>query len=131
VGLPIETIRSRIPVSGPNAIFGAFVGEQLVGMAGFSVYDRVKSSHKGIMWGIYVQPNRRGQSLGRKLVQHVIEQASRHVIILEAAVGLSNDKARRTYHALGFKPYGVERKALRVGDTFYDEELLLIDFSPA
>jgi GNAT superfamily N-acetyltransferase len=129
VALPLDTIRSRIPASGPNAIFGAFAGEHLVGMAGFAVYDRVKASHKGIMWGVYVQADWRGHGLGRKLVQHVIEQASRHVLILEAAVGLTNDSARRTYHALGFKPYGIERKALRVGDAFYDEELLYIEFS--
>jgi hypothetical protein len=49
------------------------------------------------------------------------------VIILEAAVGLANESARRTYHGLGFNAYGVERKALRVGDVFYDEELLLIE----
>ncbi|MGO4387070.1 N-acetyltransferase family protein [Microvirga sp. 2YAF29] len=129
VDLPLETIRSRIPVAGQNAIFGAFVGERLVGMAGFAVHNRVKASHKGVMWGVYVHADWRGYGLGRKLVQHVIEQASRHVIILEAAVGLNNDSARRTYHALGFKPYGIEPKALRVGDTFYDEELLSIEFS--
>ncbi|WP_457091677.1 N-acetyltransferase family protein [Microvirga sp. P5_D2] len=129
--LPLDTIRSRIPTSGPNAIFGAFAGGQLVGMAGFAVYDRIKVSHKGLMWGVYVQPDQRGHGLGRKLVQSVIEQASRHVIMLEAAVGLNNDSARRTYHALGFKPYGIERKALKVGDAFYDEELLYLDFSDA
>ncbi len=129
VDLPLDMIRSRIPAAGPNAVFGAFAGEKLVGMAGFAAYDRVKASHKGVMWGVYVQADRRGHGLGRKLVQHVIEQASRHVIILEAAVGLDNDSARRTYHALGFKPYGIERKALRVGDAFYDEELLYIEFA--
>jgi RimJ/RimL family protein N-acetyltransferase len=126
--LPLETIRSRIPSSGPNAIFGAFAGERLVGMAGFAVYDRLKASHKGVMWGVYVQADWRGQGLGRRLVQHVIEHASQHAIMLEAAVGLTNESARRTYHALGFKPYGIERKALRVGRIFYDEELLFIDF---
>jgi RimJ/RimL family protein N-acetyltransferase len=50
------------------------------------------------------------------------------VIVLEAAVGLANESARRTYHSLGFRPYGIERKALRIGDVFYDEELLFIDF---
>lgn len=126
--LSLDTIRDRIPTSGPNAIFGAFAGERLVGMAGFVVYDRRKASHKGLMWGVYVQAEWRGRGLGKKLVQRVIEQASQHVIILEAAVGLANESARRTYHALGFKPYGIERKALRVGDVFYDEELLFIDF---
>jgi RimJ/RimL family protein N-acetyltransferase len=127
----LDTVRACIPVSGPNAIFGAFAGDRLVGMAGFAVYDRKKASHKGVMWGVYVQAEWRGHGLGRELVQRVIERASQHVIILEAAVGLTNDSARRTYHALGFKPYGIERKALRVGDVFYDEELLFIEFENA
>ncbi len=127
--LSLDTIRSRIPTSGPNSIFGAFAGERLVGMAGFVMYERKKASHKGLMWGVYVQTEWRGHGLGRRLVQRVIEQASRHVIVLEAAVGLANTSARRTYHALGFKPYGIERKAIRVGDVFYDEELLFMDFA--
>lgn len=126
--LSLETIRARIPVLGPNAIFGAFAGESLVGMAGFAVYDRKKASHKGLMWGVYVQAQWRGRGLGKQLVQRVIAHAAQHVIVLEAAVGLTNESARRTYHALGFKPYGIERKVLRVGDVFYDEELLFIEF---
>jgi len=126
--LPLETVRARIPASGPNAIFGAFAEDRLVGMAGFAVYDRQKASHKGLMWGVYVQADWRGQGLGRRLVRQVIDHASRYVIMLEAAVGVTNESARRTYHALGFKPYGVERKALRVGGVFYDEELLFIEF---
>jgi RimJ/RimL family protein N-acetyltransferase len=47
--------------------------------------------------------------------------------MLEAAVVLTNESTRRTYHGLGFRPYGIERKAIRVGDTFYDEELLYLD----
>ena len=74
--LSLETIQARIPTSGPNAIFGAFAGSRLVGMAGFAVYDRVKASHKGVMWGVYVQPEWRSQGLGKRLVQRVIEQAS-------------------------------------------------------
>ncbi|HEU6441879.1 MAG TPA: GNAT family N-acetyltransferase [Microvirga sp.] len=129
--LPLEAIRERIAASGPSAIFGAFAGDRLVGMAGFAVYDRAKAAHKGVMWGVYVQSEQRGQGLGKRLVQRVIDHASRHVIVLEAAVGMTNGSARRTYHALGFKPYGIERKALRVGGVFYDEELLFIDFQPS
>lgn len=35
--LALETIEARIPSSGPNAIFGAFADQALVGMAGFVV----------------------------------------------------------------------------------------------
>jgi ribosomal protein S18 acetylase RimI-like enzyme len=124
--LPLETIRTRLSAS-PNVVFGAFAEHALIGMAGFSVHDRVKARHKGVLWGVYVKAEWRGHHIAKRLVQHVIDHASRHVIMLEAAVGLTNDGARRTYHGLGFKPYGIERKALRVGDTFYDEELLYLD----
>ena len=128
VSLPLETVRDRIPSSGPNAIFGAFAEGHLVGMAGFAVHDRVKSRHKGVMWGVYVKPEWRGQRVGQALVRQVIDHAARQVIVLEAAVTLTNESARRTYHGLGFKPYGIERKAIRVGDRFYDEELLFLEF---
>ncbi len=128
VGTPLETIQQRLSPSGPNAVFGAFADDVLIGVAGFVVNDRIKTRHKGIMWGVYVKPEWRGHRVGKALVQHVIERASRHVMILEATVGLANENARRTYHALGFKPYGIARRALRVGDRFYDEELLALDF---
>jgi len=124
--LPLETIRARLSAS-PNVVFGAFGDHALIDMAGFAVYDRVKARHKGVLWGVYVKAGWRGHHVGKRLVQRVIDHASRHVIMLEAAVGLANDGARRTYHGLGFKPYGIQRKALKVGDTFYDEELLCLD----
>jgi ribosomal protein S18 acetylase RimI-like enzyme len=126
VSIPLETMRARLSAS-PNVVFGAFSDHALIGMAGFAVYDRIKARHKGVLWGVYVKAEWRGHHVGKRLVQHVINHASRHVIMLEAAVGLANEGARRTYHGLGFKPYGIQRKALRVGDTFYDEELLSLD----
>jgi RimJ/RimL family protein N-acetyltransferase len=123
----VETFQTRLSSSGPNAVFGAFAGRNLVGMAGFAVYERMKASHKGVMWGVFVKPEWRGQGISKALVQRVIDHAARHVIMLEAAVGLTNESARRTYHGLGFKPYGIERKALRIGDRFIDEELLCMD----
>jgi RimJ/RimL family protein N-acetyltransferase len=126
--LSLETIRARLSAS-PNVVFGAFADHGLIGMAGFAVYDRVKARHKGLLWGVYVKAEWRGHQVGKRLVQRVIDHASHHVMMLEAAVGLTNDGARRTYHGLGFKPYGIQRKALRVGDMFYDEELLYLDLS--
>lgn len=126
LSLPIETIRMRLS-SSPNAVLGAFAGDTLIGMAGFAVYDRRKASHKGLLWGVFGKPEWRGHRVAKSLVQGVIDHASRHVIMLEASVGLMNDSARHTYHALGFQPYGIERKALRIGDAFYDEELLYLD----
>ncbi|QFU15657.1 GNAT family N-acetyltransferase [Microvirga thermotolerans] len=130
-GQTLDGIRARIGGHSANRIFGAWSSGRLVGMAGFAARERLKSRHKGIMWGVYVRPDWRGRGLGEALVRQVIDHAALHVVVLEAAVGLHNESARRTYHKLGFRPYGIERKALRVGNVFYDEELLFIDFSDA
>ena len=124
--LSLETIQTRLSAH-PNVVFGAFADHAFIGMAGFAIHDRVKARHKGVLWGVYVKAEWRGHHVGKRLVQSVIDHACRHVIMLEATVGLANDGARSTYHGLGFKPYGIQRKALRVGDTFYDEELLYLD----
>ena len=106
---------------------GPFPNLPSCGGAGFPPHAGVRARHKGVLWGVYVKAEWRGHHVGKRLVQSVIEHACRHVIMLEATVGLANDGARSTYHGLGFKPYGIQRKALRVGDTFYDEELLYLD----
>ena len=38
------------------------------------------------------------------------------------SVATSQDAARKLYGALGFEPYGCEKRALKVGDAYVDEE---------
>ncbi len=111
-----------------SAVFGAFAGGELVGMAGFARAERAKERHKGTMWGVYLRPGARGSGLAEALVRAVITHAKDHVRVLQAGVGVENPAARRTYHRLGFVPYGIERKALCVAGRFIDEELLMIEF---
>lgn len=127
----LEIFRARIPNDGASVILGAFAGNTLVGMAGFLASERVKTRHKGTLWGVYVQPDWRSRGLGKQLVGHVIAHAARHVLLLQAVVVTTNESARRMYHRLGFVPYGIERNALRIDSTFYDEELLVLEFSSA
>ncbi|MFC7552455.1 GNAT family N-acetyltransferase [Pseudoroseomonas wenyumeiae] len=76
------------------------------------------------MWAVYVEENQRGQHLGERLVQAVIDHARRHARVLQCAVATENHHARNIYLRLGFRHYGIERRALRVGGRFLDEDLL-------
>ncbi len=60
------------------AVFGAFSGGALVGIAGFLPKQRQKEAHKGLLVGMYVQPGARAAGLGRRLVEAVIEFARQH-----------------------------------------------------
>jgi RimJ/RimL family protein N-acetyltransferase len=125
--LSMDSLGSHVVSDGPSVIFGALAGAQLVGVAGFAANQRLKRRHKGTLWGVFLMPEWRGRGLGDRLVGRVIEHATAHVLILQAGVTMTNQRARQVYARLGFVPYGVERQALLIDGTFYDDELLALD----
>jgi ribosomal protein S18 acetylase RimI-like enzyme len=117
-----------IPATPPAAAFGGFVADRLVGSAGLFVQDRPKLRHKGRVVGVYVQPAHRGSGLGRALLDAVIQAArDAGLVLLELSVTRGNDPAQRLYESLGFRAYGLERRALRVRDAWYDDVLMALD----
>lgn len=126
----LEITAKRLDGGPLNCVFGAFAGDDLVGMAGFIVPDRSpKSRHKGRLVGVHVAPAHRGHGLGRALVTAVIDHARAYVVLLQAGVGVTNMPALRLYESLGFRRYGLEEKALRVDGVFVDEALIVLDFA--
>lgn len=125
-----EALAERLGAGPTNCLFGAFSGPDLVGTAGFVIPNpSAKSRHKGLLVGVYVSPEHRGRATGLALVRTVIEHAKAHVVLLQAAVGADNAPARRLYDGLGFRQYGLETRALRVGGSYVDEALLVLDLS--
>ncbi len=118
-----------IATAAPGAIFGAFEGGAMVGMAGLMVPGTEKQRHKGVLWGVYVQPAFRGRAISRALVEAVIELARPSLAILQTSVVVGNDVARNTYVSCGFAVTGLEPKALLVNGVFLDEQHLALDFT--
>lgn len=112
---------------GELAVFGAFVGGELAGMAGFAREAKAKMRHKALLWGVYVKPGRHGLGLGRALVEAVIAHARGRVALLQACVSTTNESARRTYFGLGFKSWGVERRALLVDGQWCDDDHIVLE----
>jgi len=48
-------------------------------------------------------------------------------LLLQLTVTAGNARAQDLYKRMGFRLYGTERRALRLGDRFYDEELMALD----
>jgi RimJ/RimL family protein N-acetyltransferase len=110
-----------------NMVFGGWVARSpLVGVAGLRVQSAVKLRHKGVLWGMYVRPEARGTGLAAALVERVVEHARTLVEEICLTVVTSNAAACRLYSAVGFKEYGVERRALKVGTEYYDEMLMAL-----
>jgi ribosomal protein S18 acetylase RimI-like enzyme len=118
---PLAFFEQRL---GNSAVFGAFRGPELLGIAGFRVQPGPKHAHKGLLWGMYVRPTARRTGTGRKLVEAVIEHARGRVELLQLTVISDNQPARRLYASLGFEEYGIERRAAKYRGMYHDDVLM-------
>ncbi len=110
-------------------IFGAFVNDKLVGSAGFYTLNMLKQKHKGVLFGMYITPQHRGKGIANTLVETVILHAQSRVMQLHATCVTSNTSAIELYQKHGFKIYGTEPRALKIGNHFYDEHLMILNMN--
>jgi RimJ/RimL family protein N-acetyltransferase len=125
-----EDLRTRY-TGRDSVILGAF-GPELVGLAGCFRMEGRKSAHKALIWGMYVAPEARGHGTGRALLDAAIAQARAWPGLeqVHLAVMTANAPARTLYLAAGFEVFGLERRALRVGDRYVDEEHMVLHLRP-
>ena|ERR1039457_7139507 len=131
VALPLTEFAARLrpPHRPHNGIIGALVDDgRLAGVLGFAREYRVKRPHVALIWGMYVSPEFRGQGFGAALVDEAIAHARRLGIVRQIvlAVTASNVTAVSLYHSRGFERFGLERDALCVDGTYYDEEHMVL-----
>lgn len=106
-------------------LFGALTDDGgLIGIAGVRREALVQLAHKAVLWGVFVAPAYRGNGLARRLIDAALTHASRDwgVEQVNLCVNTENEPAKALYASLGFETFGVERRAMRVGDRFYDEQ---------
>jgi ribosomal protein S18 acetylase RimI-like enzyme len=107
-----------------SAVFAAFRGADLLGVAGFHVQPGPKHAHKGTLWGMYVRPRARGVGIGAVLIDAVIEHARQHVEQIQLTVISENMAARRLYERFGFREYGFEKEAAKYRGRYHDDVLM-------
>ena len=109
-------------------VMGAFQDGKLVGTAGFSIQQGQKNAHKGRLWGMYVRSSSRKLGVGRLLLCAVLDVARESVELIQLSVVTERRPARRLYDSAGFVEFGVELKAAKHGDKYYDEAHMALDF---
>ena len=124
---PLEWVAARLE---EGSVFGAFRGESLDGVAGFRPLEGARARHKGVLWGMYVRPRARGAGMGRALLETVLVHAAERVEQVLLSVARSNRPARQLYERSGFVEYGIEPRALRSGEA-YEDEILMVRFLTA
>ena len=110
-------------------IFGAFIDNTLIGCAGFYSLNLLKTKHRGVIWGMYTSPEYRGQGVASALIEAIIVHAKSCVSQLHLTCVTSNLDAMTFYQKHGFKIYGTEPRPLKIGGSFFDEYLMILDLT--
>ena len=128
--MTLDVIAKRLGVGAGerNFVMGAVVEERLIGMAGFYQEEGPKTRHKGHIWGVYVNADWRGKGIARVLMSEIIERvrAKKEIEQVYLAVAVGQDPAKKLYESLGFEVYGREPRAIKIGDQYVDEEMMVM-----
>ena len=104
-------------------LFGAFDEKgELVGAVGLRQEKLLKTCHKGLIWGMYVTPSFQGCGVGKGLLETALTYARgmQGLEQLYLIVSEHNNRAQRLYHSLGFRPFGIEPRELKVDGQAYN-----------
>jgi ribosomal protein S18 acetylase RimI-like enzyme len=126
---PPEHVAARLrAVPAGNVLIGAFAGKQMVGQAGFIRHEGRKVYHKGNIWGMYVTAAARGQGVAKAMLTQLLDRVRGYSGLEQVTLSVSvpQKAARRLYRALGFEVYGYEKHALKVGETYVDDEHMVL-----
>lgn len=132
---PVAVWAERLRVdaeSDLDCLLGAFDGDRLVAVAGCHRERAVKQRHIVHIWGVYVVPEHRRTGLGRRIFTAAVDHATawQGVEQIWLDVTTVNTGARALYASCGFRSVAIKPRSLKIGDRYYDEELMALSVDP-
>lgn len=117
-------------VTGLSFVLGAFSDGDLTGTVGVVREQRLKESHRMLIWGMYVAPEARGTGTADALVKAAIAhaRATDGVLQIHLAVTSHNIAARKLYERHGFVRYGTDPRAEILDGHPLDQDLMVLIF---
>lgn len=122
-------IIERISSNSNKFFMGVFDGKELVGMVSFHREVGQKDRHKGNIYGLFIHGDYQNKGLGKLLLSTLIDKVKKDYPDLEQislSVVSNNTSGIKLYSNLGFEKYGVEINALKDGDKYFDENLMVL-----
>ncbi|PGM91404.1 GNAT family N-acetyltransferase [Bacillus cereus] len=124
---PIERVASNL-TSTTSCTFGAFNEEnQLIGVVTLLTEEKEAYKHKGHIVAMYVDTQNRRNGLARELIANAIQRA-REIKLEQLNLGVvsTNEPAKKLYGSMGFKTYGIEKRALKMNGVYSDDEYMVL-----
>ena len=123
---PIAATEARLAADGDTAMWGAFIDGALAGGVGLMRERRLKNRHKADIVAMYVLPEYARRGIGRALLDHAIAYArDAGIEQLTLTVTQGNAAARELYVAAGFVSFGIEPRAIKVGNEYFAKEHMI------
>lgn len=118
---------------GLSHVFGAFLGDALVGTVTLEFTAKPKIRHKAHLIGMFVSPAARVCGAGRALMQAAIGMASERpgLRVMTLTVTEGNAAAIGLYQSCGFKVFGVEPLAIAAQQGFKSKVHMWWEILPA
>ena len=81
---------------------------------------------------MFVASEHAGRGIGAALLAHLVADVGRDPDILQLILTVTdtNRSARALYERAGFRSFGVEPRAIRVGDAFFDKNHMILLLEP-
>jgi ribosomal protein S18 acetylase RimI-like enzyme len=101
--------------------FGAYSGKEIIGLCVLVENPRMKMKHKATLNSMYVKPAYRRKGISKRLLSNVFQYVeSRNIEIITLSVVSNNIGARKLYEKLGFVEEGMEKKAIKYDNEYFD-----------
>lgn len=126
--MPLSAVAQGIAPGPMQCVWGAWVGDQLVGTMGLQRKAAQKMRHKAEVWGVYVQPAQRGQGIAQALLLTTLAHARTMSGLRQVQLGVAsnNHPAIALYQQHGFVRYGIEPQCLHMDGLDYDEDWMAL-----
>jgi RimJ/RimL family protein N-acetyltransferase len=126
---PLQVSEARLAAT-RQSFWGAFRGPELHGVVGLERETRAKNRHKARVVGMYVAPEAAGQGVGAALLQALLARCRAEGLeSLVLTVTEGSEAARRLYERCGFRSFGIEPRALKVGPEYYAKNHMVLDLT--
>jgi ribosomal protein S18 acetylase RimI-like enzyme len=120
----------RLATASSAKFWGAFESGQLAGMVGLDREQRVKNRHKAVVIGMYVAPEFARRGIARALLDTLLADArAGDLELLVLTVTAGNQGAEQLYLDAGFASFGIEPKAIKVHNRFFDKNHMYLQLT--
>jgi ribosomal protein S18 acetylase RimI-like enzyme len=129
---PVAYSEQRLAATSPGRFWGAFVEGVLVGTVGLDRELRIKNRHKAVVIGMYVAPEVARRGVGRVLMEALMADAlASDLELLVLTVTQGNAGAERLYVDMGFKSFGIEPRAIKVQNQYFNKNHMFLALTKA